>query len=401
MNQKTLIGLVVAALVALVAAIVLNHAGKPQREGAGEASQWLAPELRDHVNEVSRIVLSGAGNKPIATLQRGEHGWTLAEKGGYPADTGKLRAFLLQLADARLIEQKTASADKYAVLGVEDVSADDAKGVQVELDGLAKPLKLIVGNAGPSGGSFVRRVGEAQSWLASGSLISERSAADWLPKDLVDIAADRIEAVSLTPATGAAVRVHKAAPGDASFTLEGIPKGREAGSEYTINSLATTLAALRFDDVAPAADLAPPDGALKARYETFDGVVVEATAWQHDGKDYARFNATFDAAQADKGIAAAHEKAKAEYDAAATHESDTSAPADAPLKPLAVSDPAKDRADRLAALNQQVADLQARFEGWTFVLPTHKYASMDKKLDDLLKPVEEKAPAAKKPAPKK
>lgn len=400
MNQKTLIGLVAAALVALVAAIVLNRTNKPQSETRGESSTWLAPQLRDHVNDVAKVVVTGAGGKTVATLERGPHGWSLAEKGGYPADTGKLRALLLKLADAKLLEQKTANKDKYALLGVEDVSTPDAKGVEIELDGLPQPLKLVVGTTSPqSGGTFVRRAGEAQSWLASGSLTVDHGAADWLRKELADVAANRIESVTLTPADGKGVRVYKDAEGDANFKLADVPKGREAGSEYTVNGLASALADLRFDDVVPAAEAPPADKALKARYATFDGVVVDATAWEHDGKHYAQFGASLDPAQADKGVAASQAKAKAEFEAASA-KGDAQA-ADAPVKPLAVSDPVKDRENRLAALNKEVAELDARFKGWTFVLPAYKYANMDKKLDELLKPVEKPIEAAKNSPAKK
>ena len=160
MNQKTLIGLAIAALVAIVAAVVLNHANKPSSEGRSDTSNWLAPSLRDHVNDVSKVVVIGAGDKTLATLVRGAKGWTLAEKGGYAIDTGKLREFLLKLGDAKLVERKTVIPEKYATLGVEDVSAKEAKGLQVELDGLAQPLKLILGMTNPRGGTFVRRVGD-------------------------------------------------------------------------------------------------------------------------------------------------------------------------------------------------------------------------------------------------
>jgi hypothetical protein len=71
---------------------------------------------------------------------------------------------------------------------------------------------------------------------------------------------------------------------------------------------------------------------------------------------------------------------------------------DGPIKPLAVSDAGKDRENRLAALNKEVAELNARFGGWTFVLPAYKYANINKSMEDLLKPLEEKktAPAAAK-----
>ena len=55
----------------------------------------------------------------------------------------------------------------------------------------------------------------------------------------------------------------------------------------------------------------------------------------------------------------------------------------------------------LADLDKQVADLNARFDGWTFVLPAYKYAAFDKSLADLLKPVAAKADANGKPDKKK
>lgn len=399
MNQKTLIGLAAAAIVAIVAAIALNHSNRPSN-GTVENPTWLVPALRDHVNDVSKLVLTGAENKVLATLERGANGWTLAQKGGYPVDTGKLRALLLKLADARRLEQKTSSKDKYAVLGVEDVAAKDAKGIEIEVDGLAQPLKLIVGNADPRGGTYVRVADDAQSWLASGALTVDRTAADWLHKDLADIAATRIASVAITHADGSRVAISKNAEGDANYVLADVPKGREAGSEFAINGLASALAGLRFDDVLPAAEAAPADKPLKARYATFDGVVVEVTAWEKDGKDQAQFVASLDAAQADKGIATAQAKVKADYDAAtapdATRKEGEKASADVPAKPLAASDPAKDREERIAALNKQVAELNARFNGWTYVIPAYKYANINKSVSDLLKPLEDKADAAAK-----
>lgn len=367
------------------------------------------PELKDHVQDVSKLVVTGAESKVLATLERGAGGWGVVEKGGYAADTGKLRAFLLKLADAKRLEQKTSNKDKYAVLGVEDVSAKDAKGVQVSIVGLAQPIELIVGNTDTRGGTYVRLVGQEPSWLASGALAVDKNAADWLRKDLTDIAATRIASVAITRTDGSSVDIAKNAESDANYAVADIPKGREAGSDFTVNGLASALAGLRFDDVLPAKDVAPGEKSLKARYATFDGVVVDVTAWEKDGKDYAQFTTTLDAAQADKGVSAAQAKAKTDYDAAtaaaeaAKKDGKPSDATDAPAKPLALTDAAKDRDDRIAALNKDVAELNARFTGWTYVLPAYKYANMNKSIDDLLKPLDSKTPtdtAKKVPAPK-
>ncbi len=60
-----------------------------------------------------------------------------------------------------------------------------------------------------------------------------------------------------------------------------------------------------------------------------------------------------------------------------------------------MSDPAKDRQQKLDALNAEVAALKKTFDGWTFVLPTYKYTDMTKTIDDMLKPLETKKADAK------
>ena len=381
MNQKTLIGLAVAALVAIVIAFAVNRSNQPRSEGHSETeAAYLVPALKDHVNDVEKVVITGAESKPIATLTRGENGWTIAEKNGFAADTGKLREFLLKLADAKLLEQKTSSKEKYATLGVEDVDAKDAKSVEIELDGLGKPVKLIVGNGNAHGGTFVRRAGEAESWLASGTLTVEKKAENWLRKDLTDIAATRVASVDITRPDGKTVRIAKTDEGDANFKLADVPKGREAGSDYAINGPASMLGGLKFDDAVPAKDAPPAEKPLKARFATFDGLVVDVTAWEKDGKDYAQLSASEDEKAAAAHIDAEAAKKKAD-DAAKAAETKTQPPAD----------PAKDREAKLAAIRKEAGDLNARFKDWTFVLPAYKYAAINKAPEDFLKPVEDKS----------
>ena len=404
MNQKTIISLALLAVIAIVAAVAVKRHEAPLSEvAAGDA--WLAPALRDHINDVRQVLIKGAGDKVLATLVRGDKGWTLAQKGGYAVDSGKLRELLLKLAEARLIEQKTGAADKYATLGVQDVAAADAKGVQIELDGLAQPFVLIIGDSNPRGGTYVRRAGEAQSWLTGASLTVDRDTANWLRKDLVSLPATRIASVTLTPGEGKPVRIEKQAADGADFHLLDVPKGREPGDAFTINAIAGVLDGLQLDDVMPAAEApAPaPAAARKARFETVDGVVVELTGWDRDGKHFATLTAVLDDAAAAHAIDAAQAKVKVEYDkavadASANEEGDKAG--EAPLKPLAVTDPAKDRANRLAALGGEVAGMNARFGGWAFVLPAYKYANIDKSMADLLKPLEP-ATAAGKATPAK
>jgi hypothetical protein len=411
MNTKTLYLLVAAAVLAIVIAIAMNHSTAPQ-SGVTEQAKPFVPGLKEHVNDVNGITIVGAGNKTLLTLRHDKEGWVIAEKSNYPVDMTKLREFLLKLSQATLLEQKTSSPKRYAELGVDDVKDNDAKGVLIDIAGLPQPSKLIIGNynGGGGGGTFVRRDGDAQSWLANENLTVAKNAADWEKRDLADIASNRLRSVTLTSADGKTLKVYKDQPSDSNFKVADVPKGRETSSEFAANSLGSVLGNLRADDVAAAKDVPPADKSSKAQYVTFDGLQVDATLWQKDNKDYAQFTASVDTAAANADIDKAQAKAKVDYDAAvAAQKKPADAKADAAdaktvelPKPLAISDPAKDRQEKLDALNSDVAALNKTFAGWTFTLPTFKYADMTKSMDDLLKPLDVKKPDAKdaKPAPK-
>lgn len=398
MNSRTVIGLGVAAAVALIAAFAINSSRKPHVEGA-QAVSYALPELTDHLNDVKSLGLSGPGSQPIATLEKGDKGWTLKEKGGYRADAGKVREYLLKLSQARLIEQKTANEQRYADLGVSDIGAADAKGVLVALDGLGKPAQLIVGTVSPRGdGTFVRRAGDKQSWLAKGNIAPDKNAVYWLDASITDIPATRVREFSLHKPDAKPLRGYKAQAADTNYSVADLPKGRELSSEFAANTLGTTLAGLNFEDVFPAAQNPPPaDKLFRARYTTFDGVVVEVTAWKKDEtKFYAQFRADKDAAAAEAAVVEAQAKAKADYEAQQAAQPADAKDAKPATPPAAVSDPAKDKADRLAAVDSEVAALAQRFDGWTFALPQHKFANLDKTVDELLKPLEQKPAATKK-----
>ena len=413
MNSKTLYALIGAALIALLAAVVINSSKKPQSDTTAHA-QRLLPELHGHVNDVNTITLTGADNKVLATLKRGADGWAVVEKASYPADVTRIREFLLKLDQATLIEQKTSNDKRYADLGVDDVSGKDAKGVQVEIAGLEKPLKLVIGNfnGGGGGGTFVRRAGDPQSWLANGNLQVAKNAADWEKRDLTDIAATRLQSVTLTSPDGKVLKAAKQQRTDSNFKVVDVPAGREASSDFVANSLGSVLSNLRADDAMPAKDMPPPEKVHKAQYAAFDGLVLDVTAWDKDGKDYAQFAARLDVAAANADIDREQLKARAEYDAAITAASKKAADekadaakaaADVP-KPLAESDAAKDRAEKLDALNKEIETLNKTFNGWTFALPSYKFTDMSKSMDDMLKPLEQKkadAKDTKASAPKK
>lgn len=403
-NMKNVIWLSVATLAVGIVALAVQQSREPVSNFSDQARPLVA-DLADHVNDVSRMVMTTANKKVVVTLDKKDGIWTVAEKGNYPADLGKLREYLLKLADTKLVEKKTAKPDRYADIGLSDISDPKAKGVAIEIDGLAAPVGFIAGiyNA-QGGGTYVRRTSEEQSWLATGNLIPDKEPANWLHKELADIPSDRIASVTITHADGKVLRVFKDQASDPHYTIADMPKGREPTSEFAANGLAGVLADLKLDDVASASDVAVPDKVTEVRYVTFDGVIVDAKAWQVGDTHYVALSASEDknlaqkhvdaelageiaAAEADKAKPAAENPAATETAAEKPGPTETAEEADA--KPAL--DPAIDREQRLAAIASEVEKLNAAFNGWSFVLPGHKIGNIDKTMEELLKPLEPKS----------
>ena len=95
------------------------------------------------------------------------------------------------------------------------------------------------------------------------------------------------------------------------------------------------------------------------------------------------------------GAAVAAKGQIAEADSAAADASDANTPApsiaavsaaDLPEPPKAVSDPEADRAERMQALQDEVAALRRATEGWVFKTPSFKADNLRRGMDAYLKP---------------
>ena len=397
MKNSTLTKMAVIAGGLLLAVVVMKNKG-----GASEVALSndapVVPGLSAELNSVSSIKLTGASNTPIITLKRTDKGWVASSIDGYGADVSKIRDYLIKLSEAKIREAKTANPASYAKLGVEDLTAADAKGILLELEGTKTPVKLIMGSIAGSGGQgvYVRKPGEKQSYLASGQIRPEASVNSWIQAEITNIPVNRVQEVTITPPTGDKLVVRKAKADDADWAVLNVPKGKELSSPSIGNQLAGTLDALRLESVLPAAQ-AEPDLAQTylARFVTFEGIVVAVTAWEKDSKGYARFNASLDTSLSEAYLITEQGKAEAAANAQAAAATPPASGVPAVLTPTpAVNfDAVKFRTEKLAELTKQVDDINQRTTGWTYVLVQYKFAGIKKTMVDMLK-VEGAVPAA-------
>jgi hypothetical protein len=256
MTGRRFILLLATSLIVIAGAMYLSSLRHLDRDPRGAA---FLGGLQTQLDAITDIRLRKGSSVPILTLHRNEPGhWGIAERDNYPADVSKVRRLLLALSDAKVVEEKTSNPANYARLGVEDAQNTAAGGVEVTLQSPAKSVSVIVGRMG-GGGSYVRRSGEAKSFVVDPPVSVDTGVRDWIDTRLFDIALDKIQRIHLKPADGSGYTLSRTAdpknPAAAPFKLDTVPPGREANDAATLAPSPTTFSAIPADDVAAAGSI--------------------------------------------------------------------------------------------------------------------------------------------------
>jgi len=363
MTSRRLIILAVLALAVIAAALLLTRQpSAPQ----GVATELLYPQLEAELNSVTAMKIYKPGDVVAVELARKGDTWTVNERSGYDADGAKVNRLLRALAKAKQVEQKTSNPASYGTIGVLDSSDPKATGARIELIGTPTPVNLIVGKSGPGAQSaYVRRAGEPKSWLVSESIDAQPSPDAWLHKEVINVAADRVQSASVTIGAGKAYSAAKKSRADADFSIDALPKGKELSSPSAPDAFATALTAVTLADVRAAKDFEADKPAAHAAFKTFDGLAADIDGWVKDGKRYIAVKTSYDEAQEKRFHVEAAPPAK-KADAA------EGPPPPAPAVPSIDA-------------NAETKTLEAKLTGWVYEIPDYKYEAIFKPLDELLK----------------
>jgi Domain of unknown function (DUF4340) len=331
MTSRRVLLLLGAAIVVVAFAIWLSS--RRHLERATAAGDLVLPGLESALNSVTEVRLT-KGDQTKTTLRKGASDWVVAER-DYPADSGKVRKFLLDLGALNVVEEKTRTPANYPQLGVEDTTSPKATGTRVAVVTPAKVYEIIVGKPSGAKSGYVRVPTTDQALLAAPSLTVEADPKRWLDHTLLDIPQDRIKEIEQKPSEGPAFKASREKKEQSDFTVSNIPKGRELSNPAAADSMAGALGGLTLDDVRKAGGAG--DAKLShAIFRTFDGLELDV-AGRKDG----------------------------------THD----------LISVTAHSTAKETAD-------QAQKLTAQLQGWEYEIPSYKYDTIFTSLDSLLKPVE-------------
>lgn len=277
MRRRSLGALLVASIALAVLAGAAVWRGDRDVSPAPHGERAL-PGLADKLATLDFLRLR-RGNVTV-NLKQHDGSWTVVEKGGYPADQGRVRKLLLQLAELELVEPKTDRPELLARLDLDDPANGKSTLIATGDRSGALVGQIVIGRRRPSDieggeeGVYVRKPDSDQAWLARGSFTLGGDALSWLDRRIIDIPAARVASVVLTAPDGDAAVVARSSA-DQPFAIDGLAPDAKPKPDEALAAPAGALEALDLNDVKPASEHPiSGDGATTAAFTTFDGLVV-------------------------------------------------------------------------------------------------------------------------------
>jgi hypothetical protein len=289
MNATTLrlLGFIV---VFLFAAWLLIEAGD---EGSlPESGQPLFGDMQAVLNDIDELTIARADAETV-TIRRDNDRWVHAGRDGYPANVANIRNVLLAMAEATVVEPKTADPARHGLLGVTAPEAQNSKGVLVTAAVGEQSFAVIFGNTAQGNYRYARIADQDQSWLIDQNPEIPTGTGNWLIADIVDIDASRISEVTITHPDDEVIRISKAFADDVDFTVNDVPEGRELSYSTVANGIGGALNDLDLDDVRTAGRAAA-ENSVVTEFRTFDGMVVIATTSAEDDGQWLSLEVTTD-----------------------------------------------------------------------------------------------------------
>jgi hypothetical protein len=292
-KPQQFIGLAAAAAVSVVLALGVYIGNNNWSKGTVEGAPFV-PDLEARINSVGAVEITQGGKTLTVTRDGGT--WKIKERDGFPAKPEVARALLVALAQAKLVEPRTAVSEKLALLELEDPASQGAKSRHVRvLDDKGSVISdVILGKAradtfgSGKGGIYVRRAGETQSWLATGDPKVTSDLRDWVDTSAYTGDTARIIRVTIenpgeeplvierTPAeektadaTKGGETPAKPAPAKGKYQLAAMPEGKKLKDGAKIDDIVEAFSSISFEDVRKLAT--PPAGdtvqTIKVEYD--------------------------------------------------------------------------------------------------------------------------------------
>ncbi|MFA6291109.1 MAG: DUF4340 domain-containing protein, partial [Victivallales bacterium] len=286
MNRKQLlISIVILAALCLIVYSMLKKDSSSWNSGKYSAGgENLIANL--DVNKICKLTVTQGTE--VSNIVRNENGWTISEKGGYPAEFRKIAMLLGVLAEVKTVQDLQVGKSQFDKLGLSDSDRENGNAILVELseEPDKKAYSILLGKmhfkkeenpnpffgSAPDGRYVMVLEGKSQPKLISQTFDEiGGSPVSWTDKSFVEI--DKIKSIDVRKkAADEGWKLMKNSENEI-FSLSDLKEGEELDSAK-IAALGNLLKNVSFLDVSPLPANFAGDTVV---IETFDGFKYEIT----------------------------------------------------------------------------------------------------------------------------
>ena len=253
----------------------------------------LFPTLIDSVNEITEVTIEDRRFKSI--LKKIDGVWYLHNKDNYPASTSGIKQLALELSNLKILEAKTSSVEKYAKLGVNNLSVEGSQASQITVSTSEKKLVSLLIGLSPKGAKkakrYIRLTGETAAQLVAGQITASTNPIEWLDPQIIDLDSKSIKRLTIDVPEEKKIVISKNTESEDFFTLQDIPESFEMKSKTIVSSIPAILMDLRLNDVISANAVTDLEPSQKTTVTTFSGLEILLTDYIWENKRYTVFEA--------------------------------------------------------------------------------------------------------------
>ena len=327
------------ALVIATTAWKVSIDNKPQSEIMKTS---LFPTLIDSVNEITEVTIEDRRFKSI--LKKIDGVWYLHNKDNYPASTSGIKQLALELSNLKILEAKTSSVEKYAKLGVNNLSVEGSQASQITVSTSEKKLLSLLIGLSPKGAKkakrYIRLTDETAAQLVAGQITASTNPIEWLDPQIIDLDSKSIKRLTIDVPEEKKIVISKNTESEDFFTLQDIPESFEMKSKTIVSSIPAILMDLRLNDVISANVVTDLEPAQKTTVTTFSGLEILLTDYIWENKRYTVFEAYLGK-------------------------------------------------DKKELPNSMIEKINNKVRGWAYEIPAYKRRMINRKFDDLIQAIEQ------------
>lgn len=300
MTQRSFFVLLLLTVVAFVAAVAAVWVEQAQSRPDPTGGEPVFPLLVEREADITQVTLQSR-RWSLVLEKRGDE-WFSIDRGDYPIREQPLIEALDAILGLTTLQAKTDNPNLYADIAVGGPGPDtDAVLVRIAAadgtvlaDGILGAVSQSIGVT-PRGGLFVRRSGEAQSWLAEGTVFLPTYLTEWFDT-LLSLPGPEIGRVTVYAGDTMMFDAEKVdfATGDYELRYVDPIYQREGlvAEDNQIRGFAQAVVSTSFDDARARDSVTLPADARSVEFTTRDGLRLRVTLVPIDDATWVLYDAS-------------------------------------------------------------------------------------------------------------